>query len=383
MGEADAGQPAAPWLRFELKTELELELVDVEGEGGFSNQDTTRLKIDNRSPYFQIDFFALRPRVWFKDLVELWAELRFETGGAEVDRVVLATRWLHPTPWLGFRLELGRNTPIVRYKRRTESYPLLAKAFHRGREHHLVGEGRLLLGPVSVELSGVVASKRPLGNESPGEDDSLYLLAYADERALVGSNFTWGGKLTAAVAGFSATVYGFGGELIDNHDTQLLDQALSGYSDLGDRADRTHYWFGARLAFERWGLHVFAEALRAQDGLLPREAWFVQASYEIPMGWAPFWFSGIEPIAHYGHLNVLRLEANPDEPLSWDRRMLAIGLLLRFTEFLTLKGEYYFLDETTGGPDLMRDNQLLIQLNVDVDDVIRYVRLLPVDKLFK
>jgi len=54
-------------LRLAFHGSLELEFVDVEGQGGFSHQDLTTLKVNNRSPHLKLDKAVLEPRLLYKN----------------------------------------------------------------------------------------------------------------------------------------------------------------------------------------------------------------------------------------------------------------------------------------------------------------------------
>ena len=81
----------------------------------------------------------------------------------------------------------------------------------------------------------------------------------------------------------------------------------------------------------------------------------------------------LEPIVRYGEFNVSDIAPNPDEPVTWDRKMLLIGLLTGLTEGTLLKVEYYILDETTGLGEV-KNNQLLINLNIEIETVVGLVQ---------
>ena len=65
-------------------------------------------------------------------------------------------------------------------------------------------------------------------------------------------------------------------------------------------------------------------------------------------------------------------------PLSWDRDLTSFAVLIRLNDHLTLKTEYYALNEVTGGDievdedtgtttdnTFVKDNQLLVQMKYE------------------
>ena len=51
-------------LNVTLGGEVEMEFIDVEGPGGFSNQDLTVKKVKNRSPHMRIDKAILSAKIF-------------------------------------------------------------------------------------------------------------------------------------------------------------------------------------------------------------------------------------------------------------------------------------------------------------------------------
>ena len=65
------------------------------------------------------------------------------------------------------------------------------------------------------------------------------------------------------------------------------------------------------------------------------------------------------------------------DPQTWDREMITLAFLIRLNDYLTIKTEYYFLNEITGGSETtdndgniidntsVKDNQFLLQLKFE------------------
>ncbi len=357
-------------MTLDFSYEVELEFLNVEGKGGFLNMDPNPLRVANKSARIKVDKAVLTPILRYRDLFVAPVELRANDRTAFVDRMFLRTRWLCIAPHLTFRSEVGKNHPFVRPKRWTEFYSLLGTMFWKGREYHAWSEFKLSAGPVNIIAGATGAQKRPLSLDDVAEDDSFKLLALGDTvKAAVGNNFTYGGKLFVSAYGMSVVGYGFRGKLTDNDDLRALDNSLSGYDELGDVRNQKHHWYGGRAAYDGYGLHVMVEGVRARDGNLPRSTWFAQGFLDLaPQIPKNKYLRLIGPVVHYGKLNIKRLAPDPDEPETWDRKVIMAGMLVGLTEILTLKVEYYKLDEDTGSTKV-KDDQLLVQLKVQYGDI--------------
>jgi hypothetical protein len=364
--------PPPPEYWLGVGFELELEFLDVEGKGGFANMDIGTLRADNRSAHVDLDKFVVAPVLGFRDLLTFMVEVRGDDGAAYIDRAFGRSKWFDLVETcrgnLQLRAELGKNHPFVRPERRTEAYPLIGTAFWKAREYHANVEMRFDGGELTAIVGTSVSQKRPLSIEEPGEDRSFSMLVLDDHDTVVGTNLAYGGKLGLGAYGANLLGFAFSGKLMDNHDTQFLDQNLFAYRMLGDRTDDTFYWYGGRFTFDRFGVHAIAEMIRAKDGLLPRNGWYVGLSYDAGPLLGLDWLPRLEPIFRYNELDVEDLVANPEESESWDRQMTVAGLLVGLTPISTFKLEYYLLDETTGGAQV-KDNQLLVQLEFELDPV--------------
>ena len=116
-------------LEILLGGEVETEFVDVEGPGGFENQDLTYNKVKNRSPHMRIDKAVLSTRVNYSENLYYNFELRVGDIKANVDKHY--ARWT--LPGINTRFEMGKNKPMIAVKRQTEGYPLIGTAFWKGR----------------------------------------------------------------------------------------------------------------------------------------------------------------------------------------------------------------------------------------------------------
>ena len=108
-----------------LGGEVELEFIDVEGAGGFANQDLTYQKVKNRSPHMRIDMAVLSARVNYNDNLYYQIEFRFDDESAYVDKQYARLN----VPGLHTQFEMGKNRPFVSTKRQSEGYPLIGTAY--------------------------------------------------------------------------------------------------------------------------------------------------------------------------------------------------------------------------------------------------------------
>jgi len=102
--------------------------------------------------------------------------------------------------------------------------------------------------------------------------------------------------------------------------------------------------------------------LFAEDGALERRGWFVQPSYRIYENASWKWFKAYELVYRYSDLD-LDLPRLVTNTLTWDRQQHVVGLLVTVFPSTTLKIEYNFNDEDTGGADVKND-EFLTQLEV-------------------
>jgi hypothetical protein len=346
--------------------EVEMEFVDVEGPGGFSNQDLTYQKVKNRSPHMRIDKAILSARVDYSENLYYKFELRFGDQKANIDKHY--ARLMLPS--LNTRIEIGKNKPMVSTKRQTEGYPLIGTAFWKGREYHVTSKTKAKLGPIGLTGNLSFAMKRPLGTDDAAEDKSFKMMTYDDYNSKDGQTFEYGGALGMKVFGLSAQGWYYTGQLIDDYDWKTSLGFLPGYDDVvdayeGEKDDLTHWWYGGRAGFDAFNAHVRAEYITAMDGLLPRNGYYVEGSYQIKLSHD----MNIEPIVRLGELSIDRHPPTLGDPETWDRKMTTLALVTRLNKFLSLKLEYYILDETTGGSKQYYEDE---EHTVKTDEVSNY-----------
>jgi hypothetical protein len=157
---------------------------------------------------------------------------------------------------------------------------------------------------------------------------------------------------------------------------------VAGY---GDSSQRTSYRYGvgAEYFFPAStfigaegkprggdGLRLAGQWIQARDGSLKRDGWYVQGSYRYSFPRRLLfdrYFRGIEPIVRYGVLET-DLSPTPLLPGTWDRRQLLVGAIIEVLREVSLKVEYAFNGERTGGrgstpgPSSVGNDELLIEV---------------------
>lgn len=362
-------------LNVTLGGEVEMEFIDVEGPGGFSNQDLTVKKVKNRSPHMRIDKAILSAKVDYSENLSYSFEFRFGDQDAYIDKHYARLN----VPSINTQFEIGKNKPMIAISRKTEGYPLIGTAFWKGREYHITSETKTNIGPLKLTGGLSFAMKRALGTDDAAEDKSFKMLVYDNYNSKDGQTFEYGAALGLEAFGFSTQGWYYTGELIDDFDWKMSLGFLSGYNEFAkvtpgvEKDDLTHYLYGGRVGFDRGGIHARAEYIKAMDGYLPRSGHYVEVSYQIKLKQE----TSIKPIVRVGELNLDLLSPSLGDPATWGRSMTTVGLLTQLNDFLSMKIEYYLLGETTGGEKTtnfegkvvdnrsVKDNQLLLQIKYE------------------
>ena len=394
MASAQVSISVPSGLDIELGGEVELEFVDVEGEGGFDNKDLTYQKVKTRSPHMRIDKAVLGIKVNYSENLSYTLEYRFDDDDAKIDKHYARLN----VPAINTRFEFGNNRPLVATKRYTEGYPLIGTAYWKGRELHLTSISKFNMGGLKLNLGFSTAMKRAFATDDLAEDKSFKMMTYGNYSPNDGQTMEYGIKAGAEFAGILGEGWFYLGELMDDYDWKTsLSQGLNGYDELGDEEDKTHFWYGGRLTGD-WGpLHVRTEYIYSKDGLLPREGAYAEAGIQLPENLT--FFIPVKSVSMYGRSGFLNLIDVPlssgtshewaylAEPMSWSRQMNTISAIFKLNDFITVKAEYYVLNEDTGGDikyyndaahtiesttetsysddsnTYVKDNQALIQIN--------------------
>ncbi len=359
---AEATVVSRSGLLIKIGGEIEYEFVDVEGKGGFSNADGSTLRPSQRSPYIAMDEASLKFDVIYSENLALFLKYKFSGSEATLD---ISTATFKLPDW-GARIEFGKDEPIVAPSRKTESYPLIGTAFWKGRENHVAFFKNMDFGEqFKTEIGLSVGPKRQFGSDDVAEDKSFKMLVYDDFEAKDGQSEEWGLSLKGEYEGILAQGFYYQGRLIDDFDWKTsLSQAISDYDSLGDETDKTHYWYGSRLEYNNYNVHFRTEYIKSKDGLLPRVGQYHQVSYQfLDVAGTKV----IEPLFRYDVLNVDKVVPVNGNSLTWDREMKTYALLVKHTDFITSKIEYYDINERTGNKASntpVVDDQFVYQFNL-------------------
>lgn len=379
-------------LSLTLKGELEVELHDIEGEGGPGHDSPSDQRtVGTRSPTVAIDAFWLALRVGIGEPLGVFSVLEFSASGARVGAAWLDLRLDGPS-WLTHHLELGLHTPLVKVERHTERYPLVATAFWRQQEFHLSWLGRARVARrAAVELGLWLAMQRPLElaavQESEQGAGTINILAYGPARAFSGNGPVGGALLAVRAWGASAEIFGSIGRLSAEAGTDTLRSALPNYRDLDgyagdDPRGGTAWWAGARVGYDDFGVHLRVEGILSAEDLLRRWGGYAQAGYRYSLPGAGPWLTSIGALVRGEVLRIRDGDAVQQSgralrstalvnATSWDWEVLTLAQTTEiYRDVLRLRVEYSFIRERNGVPDLavadvpFRNDELGIQLEL-------------------
>lgn len=378
--------------RLAFKGAVKLELHDLQGQGGPGYDSPSDTKtLGTRSPFVEIDSFALALRLGVGETLELNTEVAFTLSRAMVNAVWIDWRSRGPS-WWGHHVEAGWAPPIVKVYRRSERYPLLGMIAWRDSEAHLVYEATLdVARRVAIEMGASLAMMRPLDlvsvQDSRNQPGTLAVLAYGPARPFSGNGPVGGGRLRLVAWGAFAEAFAFWGRLAAEGGTDVLRSGLMNYRRLpGNDPSKESYgrfrWYGGRVGYEDHGVHAWAEAIVFQEDLLTRWGAYGQASWAIPVLRQTPWLPTIEPLVRYEAYRILG-SADPIDPEtalrspavanapSWDWDVLTLAVITEvYRDLLRLRVEYTFLWEKNGVPALgmadqpIRNNELVLQAEV-------------------
>jgi hypothetical protein len=374
-----------------LKGELELELHDIEGEGGPGHDSPTDQKtLGTRSPFVEIDSLWLALRVGIGQHIGVFSVLEFRPDGAGVGAVWADARWTGPT-WLEHHAEAGYHTPIVKVDRRTERYPLIATAFWREPELHLAYEARMRLARrVHLDLGASIAMMRPLAlagvQDSRSQAGTINILGSGPADTMSGNGPVGGGRLGLDVYGAFIEGFGFVGRLAAEGGTDVLRSALPNYRHLDGYHEGNAYgdffWAGGRVGYHGHGVHAWVEGIYARQDLLERWGAYAQASWRIPLPVGGGWLPAVEPLVRVETFRILGGDdvqtsghalrsTAPANAASWDHDALTLALITEvYRDLFRVRVEYSFLREHNGVPGLgvgdapIRNDELVVQLEL-------------------
>lgn len=332
-------------MRFRLGGELEFEYVDTQNDAG----------IGQPSGHFQIDKFTLKPHVRIAGNIILESLLLFKVDGAYASEAYVIFSGLP----LNSSLKIGLDDRFIDEKpgRKTEGFSLIDTVFARDDELALTWNGQHGNSYWVMSLSNGLE----LAQQSPSEDKSYKLIhdnrqtGDVNDNKEVGFGVGWKRPLSRECL-MSVFVFGYTARL-SRKDIDFL-QDIKGY---GTSESNKNNMYGVIMEYGLKGLSLGGKYIRARDGALDRYGWFAQVSCKIGLDRRKL-FTAVSPLIRHGHLNV-DLPHVPSDPLTWDRDMTTLALLIEVTRNVILKAEYYLNGETTGRDDVNND-EFLLQLEV-------------------
>lgn len=344
---------------------LRLEYVDVESE-----RTSLAGQTDNPDGRFRLDRFRLWTHVTLRK--DLLLDVQVDARGSARPSLNQPEVYVKQA-WVTFKdfpvepvwLEAGLRQRFIKPDRKTDTFPLAGGAFWRDDDLGLTFGGDH--GPVYWRFG--VYNGLKLDDGPIGKDDSFFTVR--DERTNADtSNSKEIGLGLGAVADLGAfgklDVLGFGyrDELSGGEIRFLRAIPTYGFSDedaqhrVGLNVDWT---VGGGPGSDVGPFDLFAEWVRASDGNLRRTGWYVQPSLRFPM---PDW-SRAQSITVLGRVDGMDLNLRPvvTDSRTWSRRRYTLAALLGVVRDVTIRIEYNFNDETTGGRQIHND-ELVAQLEV-------------------
>ena len=378
-------------LTLTLKGEFEIEFHDIAGRGGPGfDSPTDTLTLGTRSPFFEMDTFALALRLGLSEDVQVNSVLDFSTDGARLGAVWFDVRVPSPA-WLEHHVEAGYSLPIVAMDRRTERHPLLSTCFWREPEMHLAWQGRFLpRGPVSLDLGASIAMMRPLSlagiQDSTRHPGTLNVLSSGPAEPFSGNEPVGGGRVRLIAFGAFMDAVGFFGRLADAGGTDVLRSAFSRYRNLPGYDEETggsrdFRWAGGRVGYRGHGVHAWVEGISSREGLLERDGLHAQASLVIPLGPALL-IDAVEPLVRWERAWIRDSDAVLDngqalrspaliDAVAWDWEIWTFALITELhRHFAKLRIEYALIDEDNGVSQLdlpsepFLNDELVVQLEL-------------------
>jgi len=344
----------AEWL--ELGGKLEYDFVKTERENDSATFGETTNTPDAR---FFLDKVDLKIKANISKNIYLKGTLEAKTSGTTVH--TWEAHFGGAPLWFKVGLFSRSAKGIDAYSRKTSTHSLNDTSFWRDHEQGVMlgGECSNFAWRLSYSDGLDLAKKQPATDASfkmlqdnklgkPGKHEVGVALRYrmelAEKNTLDLTGFGYWDKLTA-------------GEISG---TQTNIQTAIGSSDSQKR-------LGGRLTWKVGDALLAYERVKADDGSLERTAWFAQASYKYRFAnplLADKYITAVEPVVRYGEIDLDNVIQATNQPETWNRDKLTLGLIFDVYKNVKVKTEYYFNGETTGGKEPNND-EFLMQLLVN------------------
>ena len=368
-------------VQIEMSGEVEMEFIDVEGEGGAANREALRQEVYTRSPHTRIDKAVLDFKVYYSENITYRVSFNFDDNKGFADKYYLKYKNDNT------QIKIGKDRPAVALKRVTEGYPLIGTAYWKGREYQVDWQRAFNM----FTLGSTVSLKRPLGYDDAAEDKSFRMLVYDDTDVIDGQTIEYGVRASSSLGNLNFMGWYYTGKLIDDADWKgrlHFDFDYYPESNTIQSADANidHYWLGGRADYTVFNTNFRGEYIQSVDGFLQRNGFYGEISRNINL---PFLDNSLKVLGRYGELNIdEQLVQNQDgdiydsflpllkDPHTWDRSMITLAAIYNLTDYAKVKFEYYVIDEDTGdtqeAADLgnrnyqpnINDNQLLVQFEL-------------------
>ncbi len=311
--------------------------------------------------HFQVDKFELKLDAKVTDGINFKSKVRFD--GDDNDIEVRDTYLEMVDLPLDSYVQVGNNTVFFRPDRITEGYPLGGTAFWRKRGLGIWygGQREPLYWRFSLtnglelddkdfgETSGTTEFQRIIGDDKRNDDlngnkELGFGLGLKQDLQRFGEvdllGFVTRGRLTG-------------------EDVTFLQTAANvpGY---GSSSRTTKERYGINLDYTYGNANLFGQFIRAFDGKLRRNAWYLQPSYKHPLRFK--YLKAIQPLFRYGQYTI-NMAHVPAEGLTWGRQQYTAALIGHVTDNFRWKWEYHFNREDTGSSDEPRNDEWVTQLD--------------------
>ncbi|MDP7421123.1 MAG: hypothetical protein QGH40_04555 [bacterium] len=354
--EQSVGSISGRGARFKLKGEIEVELVDANGGIGADKAGVQRVGEPN--PHLQLDKLVLQPEVQVSDSLDLSAQIYVTEDKAYLNEFHVKLHgftMLGSNPWLD--VGLYERWPKDTYSRKSEGYSLPGTAFFLD-DAMTVSIGSEF-GPVYWTVSA--GSGYELALHEVAEDGGIDQMIIHDDHATSGMNEETEYGINIGLAYSGLDVYGFYyRDRLSSADITNLKSWLSGYTSGLD--DKSRVGVGANYEFAGWKLSTVF--VKAEDGACDRTGLAVEFSKHLAID-GHRWFTGLRPLVGFSTLDIDdNYDRDPDKPASWDREKTIVGVIFDLTENTSLKTEYAFNKEWTGGSREITNDEACLQLEV-------------------
>jgi len=338
--------------------ELEFEFIKSERN---TNPDPTppgpqTITYDNNpNARMSIDKIVLSPEVQLSEQMMFRADLEIYSSGssAKVDEAWVKYKGLPLKSWV----TIGLEDVFIKPSRKTESHPILGYAFWQDEDLgvFLGGEHEMVYWRLSFTNGRHLKDRK-------AQEDNVFPITHDDD-----DNVEKNGNKQVGIG------IGIDLPIKENHKIDILPfyyhSRLSGndvaylqkISTYGASNGKKQERYGFNFEYRLNAFTLFAQVMRATDGIMDRDGWYIQPSYKIKCKKRKT-FKAFEFLLRYEEYNV-DLTKDPTDSRTWDRETITLAILTDVVKNTKIKTEYYFHGESTGGSGV-NNNEFLLQLEV-------------------